>query len=273
MVGWTGIRAEMLNMVHNLNVVHLHVVPDDRRERSREKKRQRFLDGAQRVIDRDGLGGVTMQALADEMDCAVGTIYTYFPSKASLVSSLQSRAVDTLRGSYLTAQPRWQEALATADLPGDLAALVEVAAFGAFWAAASVVFADEFQLQRQLLSSKVTVLTTDDVRSVMPVALRLLEQPEGLLDAAITVGALQPGDQRHRVVRWVAAMNGVLLLDEIAPVDRHLFRGGHHARALTADLLVGWGAERSMVEVAQTHVDRLAALGPMAPPPEGPGWT
>jgi hypothetical protein len=146
-------------------------------------------------------------------------------------------------------------------------------AFGAFWAAASVVFADEFELQRQLLSSKVTVVTADEVRAVMPVALRLLDQPRGLLEAAAAAGALGAGDDLHRVVRWVAAMNGVLLLDEIAPVDRHLFRGGHHARQLTADLLVGWGAARPTVEVAQTHVDRLAAIGPMAPPPEGPAWT
>ena len=259
-------------MVHTLNVVHLRVVPDDRRERSREKKRQRFLDGAQAVIDRDGVAGLTMQAVADELDCAVGTIYTYFASKSALLASLQARAVDTLRASFQTAQPAWQEAIADEDLPAPLAALVEAAAFGAFWAAASVVLADEFTLQRQLLTSKVTVLTADDVREVMPVALRLFEQPRALLAAAAAAGALAPGDELERVVRWLAAMDGVLLLDEVAPVDRHLFRGGHHARQFTADLLVGWGADRSEVEVAQTHVDRLAAMGPMAPPPEVPTW-
>ena len=40
------------------------------------------------------------------------------------------------------------------------------------------------------------------------------------------------------------------------------------ARALTADLLVGWGADRADVEVAASQVERLTALGPMAPPPE-----
>jgi AcrR family transcriptional regulator len=46
-------------------MVHLKVVPDDRRERTREAKRQRILAATGAVIDRDGLAGVTMQAVAD----------------------------------------------------------------------------------------------------------------------------------------------------------------------------------------------------------------
>ena len=45
-------------MVHTLNVVQLsRACPDDRRERTRDKKRRRYLDAAGRIIDRDGLGG------------------------------------------------------------------------------------------------------------------------------------------------------------------------------------------------------------------------
>ena len=60
----------------------------------------------------------------------------------------------------------------------------------------------------------------------------------------------------------------MLLVDNLAALDRHLFRAQHLGRALTADLLVGWGADRADVEVAASHVERLTALGPMAPPPE-----
>jgi len=79
---------------------------------------------------------------------------------------------------------------------------------------------------------------------------------------------LRPGNDAERVVRWLAALNGVLLIDNLGPLDRHLFRAQHLARALTADLLVGWGAARPDVEVAASQVERLTALGPMAPPPE-----
>ena len=255
-------------MVHTLKMVQLSVVPDDRRERTRDKKRRRYLDAAGRIIDRDGLRGVTMQAVADELDCAIGTIYTYFPSKAALLAALQQQAVDTLRASYLTARHGWDGFLETEELDDDVAHLVQLQAFGGFFIAASVVFADEFHLQRLLLSEPVTFDEADETRRALPVLQRLFDEPRALLDAAVDAGVLQPGDPTERVVRWLAGLNGVLLVDNLAALDRHLFRAQHLGRALTADLLVGWGAARTDVEVAGSHVERLAALGPLAPPPE-----
>jgi AcrR family transcriptional regulator len=254
-----------------LNVVQLSVVSDDRRERARRKKRQRFLDAAGRVIDREGLAGLTMQGVADDLDCAVGTIYTYFASKADLLAALQEQAVDTLLASYRTARVEWDEALAADELPSDLHSLVQLLAFGGFVAAAAVVFADEFALQRALVTERPSGLG-DEARRPLPVLLRWFEAPRTLVDEAMARGALASGDALDRVVRWLAALNGVLLLERLASVDRHLFRPAHHGRELTVDLLVGWGAGRATVEVAAAHVDRLAALGPLAPPPSGPGF-
>lgn len=253
-------------------MVQLRVVPDNRRDRAREKKRQRFLDAAGAVIDREGLGGVTMQRVADELDCAIGTIYTYFPSKAALVAALQAQAVATLEASHATARARWDDELAGESLEPELSVLVRLDAFGAFFGAAAVVFADEFELQRLLLTERPSAATRAEAREVMPILLRLFEPPRALLAEAVDLEVIEQGDNLDRVVRWLASLDGVLLLDALAPVDRHLFRSTHHARELTHDLLVGWGADRADVEVAASHVDRLAALGPLAPPPEGPEY-
>jgi AcrR family transcriptional regulator len=264
----SGIRLSILNMIHTLNMVQLSVVPDDRRERTRDKKRRRFLDAASRIIDRDGLAGVTMQAVADELDCAIGTIYTYFPSKAALLAALQQQAIDTLRASYLTARHGWDAFIESEVIDADIVHLLQLEAFGAFFVSASVVFADEFHLQRLLMSEPVTVDELDETRRALPVLHRLFEEPIALLAGATDAGVLQPGNHAERVVRWLAALNGVLLIDNLGPLDRHLFRAQHLARALTLDLLVGWGAARPDVEVAASQVERLTALGPMAPPPE-----
>jgi AcrR family transcriptional regulator len=263
--------VQTLKVVQNPNRAHLSVVPDDRRQRAREKKRVAILRAADALIAEDGLRGVTMQRVADRLDCAVGTLYLYFPSKAALVAGLQGEAIDTLRASYETAAVGWEAYLEESDLEDDLQALVRLDAFGAL-TSASVVFADEFHLQRALLSEKVTVDAADEVRDVLPVLQRLLDHPRGLVLAASDRGVLAPDDASARAARWIAALNGVLLLEAIAPVDRHLFRAQHLARALTHDLLVGWGAAREDVDVAAAHVERLAALGPLAPPPEGPGY-
>ena len=253
-------------------MVQLKVVSDDRRGRSREEKRRRFLDGASRVIDREGLGGLTIKAVAEQLDCAVGTIYTYFSSKTALVAALQEEAVATLLGSYRSARETWDKALEDEALDGDLEVLVHLQAFGAFFCAAAVVFGDEFELQRLLLTERPPGVSPEELGQTMPVVMRLVEVPRELLDQAVATEVLEDGDNLERVIRWLASLDGVLLLDNLSGVDRHLFRAQHHGRALTADLLTGWGADRADVEVAASHVDRLAALGPLAPPPTGPGF-
>lgn len=240
--------------------------------RARDEKRRRFLAGAGRVIDAHGLAGLTMQAVAEQLDCAVGTIYTYFRSKAALVAALQAQAVATLGASYAAAHATWEPALEAEDLDQGLRALVDLQAYAAFFCAASVVFADEFELQRQLLTSRPPGVSPEEARESMPVIQQLVAVPRGLVDAATSSGVIEPAETLEQVVRWLAALDGVLLLDSLSAVDRHLFRAQHHGRALTADLLTGWGADRADVEVAASHVDRLAALGPLAPPPTGPGY-
>jgi hypothetical protein len=189
------------------------------------------------------------------------------------VAALQEDAVATLVASYRTAREVWDPALqADGGLDDGLAELVQLQAFGAFFCAAAVVFRDEFELQRLLLTERPPGVSPDELGEAMPVVLRLAEVPHGLLDDAVAAGVVEDGPALERVVRWLAALDGVLLLDGLAAVDRHLFRAQHHGRALTADLLTGWGADRADVEVATSHVDRLAALGPLAPPPTGPGF-
>lgn len=256
-----------MNPVHNLNVVHLHAVPHDRRRRSRDQRRARVLAAAQVVISRDGLGGLTMQAVADELDCAVGTLYTYFTSKADLEAGLQVEAVSALGASLLTALQRWDNDLDELDLPDALVALVRLVGFGSFWSAASVVLVDECGLARQLLGSRVSPSdpsgrSRNDVAAVID---DLLSRPAVLLTDAVIAGVLAPGDDQARALVWLSGMNAVLDLEGLASIDRHLFRVTNLSRLLTRSLLVGWGADPEQCEVADAHVERLAAAGPMAP--------
>lgn len=263
---WT-IRGPNLNVVHTLNVVQLRIVKDDRRERARDARKASFLAAASAVIDRDGLDGLTMVAVADQLDCAVGTIYSYFPSKAALVVGLQSAAVDILADSHARAVESWNEALAADDLHPTLNHLVYLVGFAGFFAAASVVFADEFDLQRRLTS---TLPPADDESTALTkeVIGRWTALPKRLLDAAVGAEVLEAGDNTDRACRWIAGLNGMLLLDRVSSLDRYLFRAPHHARTLTVELLRAWGAEPHDLAVAASHVERLAALGPLAPPPE-----
>src|SRR5690606_12964446 len=93
--------------------------PLGRRERNRLARHRSFLDAALRIATDEGVHRLTMQRLADEVDAAVGTVYTYFPSKGALLAEVQREAVDRLTGSYLLLRPVIDERVA--DLPPDVA--------------------------------------------------------------------------------------------------------------------------------------------------------
>jgi AcrR family transcriptional regulator len=261
-------------VVHTLNVVqssaprHLSLVPSDRRARRRDQRRRQILDAADALIAEHGVDGITMQRVADHLDCAVGTLYLYVGSKAELVAQLQAQAVGTLNGSYAAARVGWDAYLDEAGLNPVSRSLVGLATFAAHWVSAAVVFADEFRLQRSLLSERVGAEGPDDDGETLAVLDGLLATPTRLVSTAADLGALTPGVPGDRALVWLAALNGVLLLENLAPVDAHRFRAAHLARVLSDDLLCGWGATRAEVEVADVHVQRLAALAPLAPPPD-----
>ena len=69
-------------------------LPLGRREANRRAREQAYLHAAMDIVSRDGLRSLTMLRLADEVDAAVGTVYTYFPSKGALIGELQREAIE-----------------------------------------------------------------------------------------------------------------------------------------------------------------------------------
>lgn len=235
-----------------------------RRARNRLERHAAFLATAKRIVATEGLAALTMQRLAAELECAVGTAYTYFPSKSALVAQVQADAIERLTGSYLLFRARLAaEALDGATAP--VAALAEVVGFVRFWLSTLDTFPEEARLLQLLMAeSSDPVIADADVGTVFPAAMRLLGLAAESVERAATAGALDDGDAIDRVVRLAAALNGVLLLDRLARVDEHLFDRARHARSLAEDLLRGWGAAPAHLAAATARVEALARRGPLA---------
>jgi hypothetical protein len=120
---------------------------------------------------------------------------------------------------------------------------------------------EEFHLQQQLLA-QAGLADDDHVDEVIPVAFALLARPQALIEDGVARGVLQPGQSFDRTVSWVAAVNGVMTLAGIQHPGAGLFDTGLLADRLTLDLLVGWGADRTLLTAAAAHVplDRLEEL-------------
>src|SRR5437588_150784 len=72
--------------------------------RPREERREQLLDGALRVLDADGFGGLTIEGVAREVDLAKTVVYDTFGRREELLRALlmreQERALSTLPAAH-----------------------------------------------------------------------------------------------------------------------------------------------------------------------------
>jgi AcrR family transcriptional regulator len=236
-----------------------------RRARNRLERHGAFVRAAKRIAFTEGLASLTMGRLAEEVDCAVGTVYTYFPSKSALVAEVQREAIELLDESCARFEAAFAERIDRA-APA-VRHLARVAGLARFWVDTFDTFPEEARLLQMLMSDTsgpARVVDDVDVSRVLPAALKLLGRMQAALEAAGADGALDRDDPMERTVVLVASLNGVLLLDSVARVDPDLFDGRRLARTLVEDLLRGWGADGRSLAAAVDRVEAMAAAGPLA---------
>jgi AcrR family transcriptional regulator len=232
------------------------LTPPGRRERNRASRRSSYLRVALRLATDEGLHAVTMQRLAAELDCAVGTVYTYFPSKSALVAEVQREAIGRLTASYAQLRAELDEAGA-----GPLAHVVAV---GRFWIDIGRTYPQETRLLQLLMSHGEQALTDDDdVLRVLPAALEHLDIGRQAIETAFADAA---HDAFARTITLAAALNGVLQIGRLARIAPEVLDGERLAAAALDTLLLGWGASRRDLADAHDTVDVLAARGPLARP-------
>jgi AcrR family transcriptional regulator len=234
------------------------------RERNRLARHSDYLRTALRIATEDGIQALTMQRLAAEVDAAIGTVYTYFPSKGALLAEVQREALDRLVGSYL--QLRADVDARVADLDPSVATATHLVAFGRFWIDSLETFPQEQALLQQLMSDARRAVPDDELGRVMPAILRLFDLARERFDAAHAAGAVRAGDAMDRTITYAGALAGVLGVGNLDRWDVDLLDGRRLGRGLVNDLLVGWGADPDVVADANAVLDAIARQHPLARP-------
>ena len=235
-----------------------------RRERNRLARHREYLQTALQVATDEGLGAVTMQRLAAEVGAAVGTIYTYFPSKGALVAEVQREAVDRITASYLQLRPAIDDRVA--DLDPSVAALAHLVGFARFCIESVDTLPLEQRLLQQLVFDAEEIVPTEEGARVLPTVLRLLDLARERFAVAEAAGALSAGDAMQRTVILAASLNGVLQVSKLARWDADLLDGARLARRLVDDLLLGMGADPSLLAQGHDVIDAIARRRPLARP-------
>lgn len=221
--------------------------------RSRADRRDAFLEAARQLIEEHGIDALTVKSVADRVDAAVGTLYTYFPSKGALIAALQVAAIERLGAAYTQAADDLDSELAAWGVDVDTAALTRLVAVGRSLIAVVEVLPEEFRLQQRLLNDRADY-DDRDVALVVPVAYAVLARPERLLRDAVALGVLEAGDSFDRTITWVAGINGVLTLGSLAASVAAGFAPASLADMLHLSLLRGWGADPGLLAASEALV-------------------
>lgn len=222
-----------------------------------------------RVVACDGLTALTMQSVADEVGCAIGTIYTHFPSKGHLVADLQNAAVLRLIGSLQDLQERSTTILDLAEVDDLHRSATAVVLYGEFYIAAWDAFPEESHLLFSVMTEKGEVVPASELGRVFGTAVVLLMLGRDTLDAAVEAGAVAPGPSMDRVIIGAACLLGTLLTSHVGHVDPVAFDHRRLTRSAWRTLLDGWGMTDEVWAAAAAHVTAVAEAGPLAADPAG----
>ncbi len=254
-----------------------------RRARNRVARHEELLAAATDIVAERGIDGLTMQDLAQRVDCAVGTIYTYFDSKSALLAGLQVNAIQQLLTTYHEQVAVWERYLADEQPDARTTALARLLAFARLFVAFPKVHPREFELLQRIIATPEQVVDTTDGHAVQFASMALMNNARNLIDDAVAAGALTadrpgtgaPDDAVSRTLRMAGALNGGLLVSNVASnpdlVDTDTFNGQRLARVLSEDLMLGWGAPPDVLDEAVALLDRMERDGALLPAAATPG--
>jgi AcrR family transcriptional regulator len=227
------------------------VEASDRRLRNRNARSAAVVAAAAQAIQEQGIEAVTIKSVAERLDCAVGTIYTYFPSKGALIAAVQIDAIERLGAAFERCGARVEEIITGLDV--EVAALARVLAFGRSVVAANRAYPEESRLQQRLVESRPDYGEAD-LAAVSQAAFAVLARPEQLLREAAALGVIAEGNAFDRTVTWLAAVSGVLSMARLRGPATEQIDVAILADRLNLDLLGGWGAREEVLAAADSAV-------------------
>ena len=145
-----------------------------------------------------GQAGLTMAAVAERADVAVGGLYRYFASKDALLAALQVRAVAAF------------DRVLERDLDGvsDHPPLDRIRAAAGAWFHFASLHPEAFELLDRSLSDPHPNLTDDEALAVEQALRPVLDKVAIVLAEAVRAGCLRPGDTATRTAVLWALVHG-----------------------------------------------------------------
>jgi AcrR family transcriptional regulator len=235
------------------------------RDEVRGRRSRAILATALDILTTRGDEALTMQGIADALECGVATIYRLFPSKDALIAELQLDALGVLRGSWERGLEHLDSTMDDAGLDAGTQALARALAAGWFWVVAEERFPHEVDMSRRVVVDRATVVPEEQAARILASCLELFDGGRSCIEEAAAAGALASGDAGERAVVMVSTILGVAVTGRSSRWDLEVRDRGRIARDAVAGHLVAWGAERPAVDSVAAVLTAELEAGWLAP--------
>lgn len=224
-----------------------------------------MLDAAARVMAEQGLDGLTLARVAEEMGWVPAALYRYVGSKDGLLAMMQRRAIQTVHASYRASAGALAARITTA--PPRTAALAGLLDAARFYLDLPRADAESWLLIATLLGDPRPLLSDDESHRTAPLLLQFLAEVRAAFVRAEGAAALRSGDALSRTLSYWAALHGALSLEKARRIAPELPSAQQIGLESAAALLLGHGARPADVDAAL----RLVAEPPPRSPLKGRG--
>ena len=220
-----------------------------RAQRKRDARTQTIIETAEKIIVDEGLDALTIHRLARTLDYAPGALYRYFDSKEKLISELSCRAIQRIHDRLKLIEER-------VDKRGkspSLLSLVRLLESANMYSALIETDPATHRLVGSLLGDPKHILNEKEAERVHSETVPVLMSFTKLIQDAEETGALQKGPANERAVAFWAGLQGIVQLRKMvhhATILQSLVDPEKIADRFVYDLLIGWGADESLLSTA-----------------------
>jgi len=203
-----------------------------------------------RQVETQGLDGLTLQAIAHDLDYTVPALYRYFASKDALVAELQRRVVALLDHKLSEVEARTENWLGDQSQEDQerFGPLAPIAATGLFYAGLTRSAPQAFGLLAASLGDPRHLIDDAQANAVVTTALPMFDRLAHSIEMAVEARQLDPGDTPDRVLVLWSSLHGVAQLAKLERLAPGRLDSQRLCGSLLETLMIGWGADVTLIE-------------------------
>jgi AcrR family transcriptional regulator len=227
------------------------------RQRRRVAKLDHILDEAMALLAAEGIEALTLGRLAEALSLTPAALYRYVSSKDELIARLQTKSLAEISAIIGHSRAAWaRSAIIQAAAPG-VRPLIVLLAVSRLYVRLREDDSPHVQLITALVGDTRPVVARAWARRLAPLWMTAFGNVAEIIDEAVELGALSPGDGLERAALLWASLQGITQTTKLQRLVPSVFAVPVMAREATAGLALRWGATPGDVEAAIAAAERV----------------